>query len=163
MFGINNAPILCQDKHYLRIDWNELPREPRQLGVPSGASKIISNPMVWLVQTVHLSCSNTNTVMDRTETRFHMSHITLEFHQLRPKQFPSQCYVLHKQYTYLAPTLTLSPNGPKQDLPWPTSPRSSIGCVQNDFWGYGTFSVNNAPILRQDKHYVQMDRNELSL
>jgi hypothetical protein len=34
-------------------------------------------------------------------------------------------------------------------LTWPTSPRSSIGFVQNDFWAYDTFDVNNAPILRQ--------------
>jgi hypothetical protein len=44
---------------------------------------------------------------------------------------------------------------------WPTSPRSSIGYVQNDFWAYGSFGTNNAPILNQDYHYIQTDRNEL--
>jgi hypothetical protein len=54
-----------------------------------------------------------------------------------------------KSCTYLAPTLTLSQNKPKRDSTWPTSPRSSIinqasnwasslrstiKCVQNDFW-----------------------------
>jgi hypothetical protein len=58
------------------MDRNELPLEPRQLGVPSGASKMISDPMVRLVQAVHLSCSNTNIIMEQTEMRFHMSHIT---------------------------------------------------------------------------------------
>ena len=34
---------------------NEIPRDPRHLGVPSGASKTISELMVRLAQTVHLS------------------------------------------------------------------------------------------------------------
>ena len=49
----------------------------------------------------------------------------------------------------------------ERDSTWPTSPRSSIGCVQNDFRAYGTFGANRALILRQDYHYLQMDRNEL--
>ena len=52
------------------MDLNELPLEPRYLGVPSGASKTISKPMVPLTQIVHLSCTDTNTVSKRTETRF---------------------------------------------------------------------------------------------
>jgi hypothetical protein len=35
--------------------------------------------------------------------------------------------------------------------------------VQNDFQAYHTFSANRAPILRQDWHYLQLDRNELPL
>ena len=35
---------------------NEIPHDPRHLGVPSGASKMISEPMVRSTQTVHLSC-----------------------------------------------------------------------------------------------------------
>jgi hypothetical protein len=58
------------------VDRNELPLEPRHLGVPSGASKMISDPMVCLAQTMHLSCSNTNAISERTETRFHLSRIT---------------------------------------------------------------------------------------
>jgi hypothetical protein len=57
-FGVNNAPILHQDLHYLQMDRNELPLEPHHLGVSLGASKMISEPMVCLAQTVHLSCSN---------------------------------------------------------------------------------------------------------
>jgi hypothetical protein len=41
-----------------------------------GASKMISEPMVRLAQTVHLACTNANTVSKRTEMRFHMTHIT---------------------------------------------------------------------------------------
>jgi hypothetical protein len=77
-FGANYAP---------QTDGNELRPEPRHLGVPSSASKMISNPMVRL----------------------------------------------SKPCTYLARMLTPSSNGPKQDSTWPTSPRSSIECVQNDF------------------------------
>jgi hypothetical protein len=34
---------------------------------------------------------------------------------------------------------------------------------QNDFRAYGTFGANRAPILRQEKHYLQTGRNELPL
>jgi hypothetical protein len=63
-----------------------------------------------------------------------------------------------KPCTYLAPTLAMSPNGLKREFAWPTSTRSSIGCVQNDFWAQGTFSANHAPIVYQDKRFLQMDR-----
>jgi hypothetical protein len=85
MFGANHAPILRQDYHYLQMDQNKHPLEPRHLGVPSGASKMISKPVVRLVQIVHLSCTDTNVVSKRIETRFHMTHITYEFHRVCPK------------------------------------------------------------------------------
>jgi hypothetical protein len=43
------------------------------------------------------------------------------------------------------------------------SPRSSIGCVQHDFWSDGTFDTNDASILREDYHYLQTDSNKLPL
>jgi hypothetical protein len=58
------------------MDWNEIPIEPRHLGIPSGASKMISEAMVYLVQTVHLSCTETNTAYKQTETSFHLSLVT---------------------------------------------------------------------------------------
>ena len=75
-FGANRAPTLRQYYHYLQTDRNELSVEPRHLVVPSGASKIIPEPMVCLAQTVHLSCPDTNTVSKWTETRFDMTHVT---------------------------------------------------------------------------------------
>ena len=66
-YDANRAPILRQDWHYLQMDRNELPLEPCNLAVPSGASKMISEPMVFW----------------------------------------------RKPGIYHAPTLTLSPNGPK--------------------------------------------------
>jgi hypothetical protein len=44
------------------MDQNELPHEPRHLGVALGFSKTISEPMVRLAQTVDLYYTNTNTV-----------------------------------------------------------------------------------------------------
>ena len=99
------APIL--HRHWLPTDKNKTPHDPRHLGVPSGASKSISKPMVCSAPTVHLSCTNTGS--QQTETRFHRS----------------------------------------------TSPRSTIGCVQNDFRAYGMFGANRAPILH--RHWLPMD------
>jgi hypothetical protein len=75
-FGANRAPILHQDYHCLQTDRNELPLEPRHLGVPSGASKKIYDPMIRLTQIVHLSYTDTNTISKQTETRFNMTHVT---------------------------------------------------------------------------------------
>jgi hypothetical protein len=38
--------------------------------------KTISEPMVHLAQTMHLSCTNTNNVSKCTKMRFHMTHVT---------------------------------------------------------------------------------------
>jgi hypothetical protein len=220
MFVTYCAPILYRHWHCLLIGRSEIPNDPCDLGAPSGASKMISEPMVrstqtvhiscvkisnisewtklslepyhqWLsssasemifesmvhlAHTVHLSCTNTNTIFKRKEERFHMTHVTQEIHP-HPKWFLSLWYVRCKPCTYLASRLALSPNGPsfhlslitseyhrvrrnqflcrwyvwrklciyraptltlslnrkKWDSTWPTSPRSSIGCVQNDF------------------------------
>jgi hypothetical protein len=75
-FGINHAPTLREDWPNLRMDWIMLALEPRHLGVPPGASKTISEPKVRLAQTVHLSCIDSNTISKRTDTRFHMTHVT---------------------------------------------------------------------------------------
>jgi hypothetical protein len=37
---------------------------------------MISEPMVYLAQTVHLSCTDTNTVSKPIQMRFHMIHVT---------------------------------------------------------------------------------------
>ena len=81
---------------------------------------------------------------------------------MRPKQFLSHRYVSRKLWTYLPPTLTLSPNGPKQDSTRPTSPRSSIGCAQTDFQAYGTFGANRATIWHRREHCLQIDQNEIA-
>jgi hypothetical protein len=67
------------------MDQNELPIEPRHLGVPSGASKMISEAMVHLPQTVHLSCTETSSVSKQTEMSFHLSLVTQEYHPVHSK------------------------------------------------------------------------------
>jgi hypothetical protein len=106
---------------------------PHHLGLPSGASKIIPEPMVRSAQIMHPSCVKISTISKRNETSTHLNLITSEYHRVRPKRFLSVWYVWRKPCTYLAQTLTLSPNGQKQDSSWPMSPRSSIRCVQNNF------------------------------
>jgi hypothetical protein len=70
-----------------QIDQSEHPLEPRHLEVRSGASITISEPMVRLVQIMHLSCTDTNAVSKQNETRFNMTHVTYKFHWVHPKRF----------------------------------------------------------------------------
>jgi hypothetical protein len=127
------------------MNWINYPLEPCHLGVPSGASKTIYEAMVCLAQNMHLSCNDTNTISDWTKMRFHMTHVTFEFHRVRPKQFMRLWYVRHKPCTYLASRLALSPNGLNRASTWASSPRSTIGCIQNDFWACGMFVGYRAP------------------
>jgi hypothetical protein len=117
--------------------------------------------MVWTTQTMQLSYIETNTDSKSIETRFYMTHVTKEFHRVCTKRFLRLWYVWCKLWFYLAPIPKLSPNGLKWDSPWPTSPKSSIRCVKNDFRAYVTFGAKHAAILSQDYHYLQMNRNEL--
>jgi hypothetical protein len=139
--------LSCTDANSVSNQTKTIPHDPRYLELPSGASKTISEPMVHLAQPVHLTCVKISTISKQTETSFHFNLVTLEYHRVRPKRLQS---VWRKPCNYLALTLTPSPNRPKQDLTWPTSPKGSIRCVQNDFHAYGTFSPNRPPILHQD-------------
>jgi len=58
------------------MDQNELPLDPRHVGVPSGVPKMIYEPMVRSMQTMHLSCVEINTVYKWTDTSFHLTHVT---------------------------------------------------------------------------------------
>jgi hypothetical protein len=101
------------------MDRTELPLQPRHLGVPPSASKMISMPMVCSVQTMYLSCTDTNIASKRTKTRFHMTHITYEFHWVHPILFLSLWYVQWKSCTYLPSWVALSSNGPNKAPPDP--------------------------------------------
>jgi hypothetical protein len=48
------------------MDQNEILEDPRHLVVPSSASKMISEPMVHSVQTMHLSCVKISTISKQT-------------------------------------------------------------------------------------------------
>jgi hypothetical protein len=142
--------LSCTDTNTLQTEWNEIPHDPRPLGVWLVAFKMTSEPMVRSAQTVHLSCTESNTVSKRTETRFHVTHVTQELYQVCSKWFLSEWYVRCKPCTNLILTLTLSLSGLKPDSTWPTSHRRFIGCVKNDFQASSTFDANRAPMLRQD-------------
>jgi hypothetical protein len=95
----------------LKMDQNKIPHDPHHLGVASGASEIISEPMVLSAQTVHLSCVKISTIPKQTKMSFHLS--------LEPRsaigcvQNDFCAYgILGAKY---APTLALSLNGPKWD------------------------------------------------
>jgi hypothetical protein len=113
-FSENHAPILRHDQHHLITDWIGIPLEPRHLGVPTVRPKWFSELMICLAQTVHLSCIKISTISKQNETSIHLSLVTYPYHQVRPKWFLSLWYDWRKLCTYLAPTLTLSPNRPKK-------------------------------------------------
>jgi hypothetical protein len=104
------APILHRHQHYLQMDQNEIPHDPCHLRVPSGVSKMTSEAMVRSAQIVHLSCVKIITIFERTESSFHLSLVTKEYHRVRPKQLLRLWYVRHKSCTYLASRLAISLN-----------------------------------------------------
>jgi hypothetical protein len=58
------------------MDRNELSLVQNHLGVPSVASKTFSEPMVRLAETMHLSCTDTNTVSkERSEIPHDPHHL----------------------------------------------------------------------------------------
>jgi hypothetical protein len=122
---------------------------PTHQGAPLVASRMISEPMVRSAQTTQLSCVKISTISKRTQMSFHLSLVTLEYHQLCPKWFSSLRYIQRKPCTYLVSRLSLSPNETKWACPWALSPRSIVECVQINFWANGTFGAKCAPILHQ--------------
>jgi hypothetical protein len=118
--------------------------------------------MVHLTQTMHVSSIKVTTITKWTQTSFHMTLVTSKHHRVRPKRFMRLLYVRRKPCTYIAPTLTLSPNRPKQDFTWPTHlgvpssrPRrfSSRWYIQHKLCSY----------LASRLAHLQMDPNKLRL
>jgi hypothetical protein len=107
---------------------------------------------------LQISCIDANTISKWTKTRFHMTHVTFEFHWVRPKWFLSLWYVRRKPQTFLASRLALYQMKLNQTSTWASSPRSTIGCVQNDFWAYGMFSTNHAPVLNRHQHFSKLTK-----
>jgi hypothetical protein len=68
---------------------------------------------------MYLSCVWISTISEWTELSLEPRH--QECHWVRPKWFISRWYIWRKLCTYLAATLTLSPNEKKRDSTWPTS------------------------------------------
>jgi hypothetical protein len=144
MFNANCAPILCSTISKRNEQSSTRPSSPRS---NSGAPKMIYDPIVRLTQTEHLSCTTANTVWKHIKMWFYMTHVTSEFHRVPPIVFPSLRNVRGKPCINLASSVALSPNVPNRASTWASSPKSPIECIQNDFYAYGTFSANCAPIL----------------
>ena len=94
-----------------------------------------AKPSTYLASTI-------NTVSKCTETRFHTTNVTKEIHRVRPNRFLGLWYIQLKPCTYLSSMLELYPNGPNRASTWASSPRSTIGCIQDDFWTNGMFGAN---------------------
>jgi hypothetical protein len=60
----------------LQTGRNEIPHEPRHLGVPSSAIKMFSEPMVRLTQTMHQYCIKISIIYERIETSLYFGLIT---------------------------------------------------------------------------------------
>jgi hypothetical protein len=133
--------LSCSNTKTLQTDRNDIAHDLGHPGVLLGVYKAIFKHVICSAQTVHLSCIKNSTISKQTETSIHLSLVTFEYHRVRSRRFLRLWYVWCKPCTYLALILTLFLSGPKWDSTWPTSPRCSIGCVQNDFWACGMFSA----------------------
>jgi hypothetical protein len=75
VLGASSAPILLHTKT-LQTNRNEIPHDTGHLGVLSGLSKAIFEPVVHSTQTVHLSCVKNSAISNWTETSIHLSPVT---------------------------------------------------------------------------------------
>jgi hypothetical protein len=105
-FSANCAPIFRQDLYLLRMYRNELTLDPCHVGVPSGASKLISN--LWYVQSkpcpypaLTITCLQT----DRNEIPHDPHQLGLPSHAFKmifePMVGANRKPILHRDYHYL--------------------------------------------------------------
>ena len=112
---VQTLHLSCTETNSLQTHRSKISYDTRHLGVPSCVSRLISKHLVCCMQTVHLSCIKISTISKQTEPGIHLIPFTQEYQQVRPKWFLRLSCIRHKMRTYLAPKLTLSPNGPKRD------------------------------------------------
>jgi hypothetical protein len=106
---------------------------PMSLRVPSGASKMIFEPMVHSMQTVHLSCIKISTVFEKDQNEIALEARHLVVPSCASKMI-SEPTVRLGQTMHLSCTNTnIVSKRKKRDYTWSTSPRSFIRWVQNDF------------------------------
>ena len=144
--------LSCTDANAsLQMERREIPNDPRHLGVPSGPSKTISEPMVCSTQTVHLSCIKIITISKWTKMSFHLSLVTLLLPLGASKTiYQPMVHLAQTMHLSCTDTNTVSKQKEERFHMIHTSPRSSFGSIQNDFRAYGMFDANGAPILHQD-------------
>jgi hypothetical protein len=120
MFGANRAPILHRHQHFHQMVKNEISHDPCHHGVPTGVSNTFSEAVAYSAQTVHLSCVKISTISKRTESSFHLSLISKEYHRVRPKRFMSRgtfatnsAPILHRHKHYLRTDQNKIPHDPR--------------------------------------------------
>jgi hypothetical protein len=125
--------------------WSEISYDPCHLGVPSCVFEMISKHNGTFGANLHLSCVKVSIISKRTKTSLHLRLVTKEYHRVPPKWFLWLWYLWSEPSTYLVSRLALSPNKSKWASIWASSPRNTIGCVQNELCGNGKLGANCAP------------------
>jgi hypothetical protein len=118
---------------YIQMDRNEFPHDPRHVGVPFDASKMIPSLWyVWCIPCTYLALRLAlSPKTDLNELPVEPRNLGVPSGVSKMIYEPMVCFV--RTVTLSSPTLTPSPNRSKQDSTGPTSPRSSIGCIQSNF------------------------------
>ena len=102
--------------------------------------------MVRLAPTVHLSCTNTNRLqIDQNEVPHDPRHLEVPSSASRMISEPLECSAQTVNLSCIK--INTISKWTKTSFHLSLLPRSTIRCVQNNFWAYGTFTTNHAPIL----------------
>jgi hypothetical protein len=107
--------------------------------------------MVCSVQTVLQPGTNTNTISKWTKMRFHMTHVTYEFHRVHPKLFMTYGTFNANHAPIFCSTIS---KRTKQISTRPSSPRSTVGASKTIY----------EPMVRltQTEHLSCTDANTVS-
>ena len=132
---------------------NEIPQDPRHLGVPLGASKLISKPMVCSTQSVQLYCINANTISKHTKMRFHMTTSPRSSIRCVQKISKPKVRLTQTAHLYCVKISTISKRT-KRSFHLRLAPRSTIG----------TLKTMSKPMvhLAQTVHLSSIDTNTIS-
>jgi hypothetical protein len=129
---ISNISKQTDSSFHLSTITSEIPHDPHHQGVPSGVSKIISEPMVPSTQTVHLSRIKISTIskMERIKLLVELRHLGVP---LGASKIIPELVVRLTQNVDLSCTNTNTiSKWIKTRFHMTPSPRSLIRCVQNN-------------------------------
>jgi hypothetical protein len=126
---------------------NRAPPDPRHLGVPLGASKMIYEPMFDANRAPILHWCLHYLKRDRNESPHDPHHLWVPSDAFNTIFEPA----IRSTRTMLQSCIkvALSTNGLNQASTWASSPRNTTECVQNDFYARGMFGAHHAPILHR--------------